>query len=188
MNRREIAALICKTLALLMFAQAAFLSITGVVLVIFMFITAPFRGWLDWHEFYVSLILSIPMFATLIVGVVYWKKSKSIASWMVSADPAPVTNLSITVEDVMMVAFSTAGLFVLVDGVRDFVAIVFLAHEYDFTASEFWYNAQTWTALVQFGLALWLMLGSRGLVRAIHWLRTVGIPDPEDEPDYENAG
>ncbi len=48
MTRREIAALICKALALLMFAQAAFLSVTGVLAIVFMFIAAPFRSWLDW--------------------------------------------------------------------------------------------------------------------------------------------
>jgi hypothetical protein len=124
------------------------------------------------------------MFATLIVGNVYWKKSMLIASRMVSADPAPVTNLSITVQDVMMVAFSTAGAFILVDGVRDFVAIVFRAHQFDFTMSEFWYHSHTWAALVQLGLALWLILGSRGIVRATHWLRTAGVLVPKDG-EYE---
>lgn len=180
MNRREIAALICKTLALLMFAQAAFLSITGVVLIIFMFLTAPFHGWIDWNKFHELLILSIPLVAVLVVGIIYWRESKSIATRMVSADPAPVTNLSITVQDVMMVAFSTAGLFILVDGVRDFIAIVFLAHSFNSTTSEFWYNGQTWAALVQLGLGLWLVLGSHGIVGAICWLRTAGMTDPDD--------
>jgi hypothetical protein len=188
MNRRDIAALICKSLALLMFAQAAFLSITAILLIIFMFVAAPFRRWFDWSQFYAYLILSVPVFATLIVGLIYWKRSNSIASRMVSADPAPVTKLSITVQDVMIVAFSIAGVFILVDGMRDLVAMVYLAHRYNFTASEFWYDSQTWTALVQLSLAIWLVLGSRGIVSAIYWLRTAGIRDPDGGPAGNRAG
>ncbi|NQT37770.1 MAG: hypothetical protein HQ581_09790 [Planctomycetes bacterium] len=187
MNRREVAELVCKTLALVMFALAAIFSIAGVVLILFAFIVAPLRGWFDGDNLYVSLILSIPMFATLIVGLVYWKGSKSIASRMVSADPAPVTIQSVTVQDAMMVTFSTVGVFVLIDGVRDLAAFVFVANTNDFTTSEFWYASQTWSTLLYLALALWLMLGSRGIVRAIHWLRTAGVPEPGDGREDENA-
>lgn len=181
MTRREIAALVCQAIALLVFAYAAFFGVGAILAFVFAFLSMPFRGWTDWNELYAAMILSVPFVATLIVAIVYWKTSDSIASKMVSDDPTPVTTFSIDVQDIMMVAFSTAGVFILVDGVRDFVAIVYLAHDADFTAREFWYNHNTWSALIELGLALWLVLGSRGIVRLIHWLRTAGKQNAEEE-------
>lgn len=185
MTRRELAALVCKTLALVMFAQAAFLSITGILLFALTLTAAPFRGWLDWDQLQAYLILSVPMLAALAVGLVYWKRSDAIASRMVSASIAPVTELPISVEDVMVVAFSTAGVFILVDGIRDAVAVIIVASRYDFTRSELWYNVETAAAWVQVGFALWLVLGSRGIVRAIRWLRTAGGPEPDGSEDKD---
>lgn len=186
MNRREIAALACKTLALLLFAQAAFISISSIVLILFAILAAPFRGWLNWDEISTLLILSIPVLATLIVGLLYWKHSRAIASRMVSGSPEPVTALSITVQDITIVAFNTAGVFILVEGVREFVATVFRMHQFNSTVADLWSHPQTWTALVQLAFGLWLVLGSQGIVRAVRWLRTAGVSKPEDEPNRES--
>jgi hypothetical protein len=187
MDRREIAALICRTLALLMFSQAAFLGVVSVLLMCLTLLTMPFRRWCDCDELYANLILCIPFFATLVVGLIYWKKSNVIASRMVSDDPEPVISYRITVQDVMVVAFSTAGVLILVDCIRDFVPMAYLAFRYENTAAEFWYNTRTWSVLIQSGLALWLMLGSTGIVRAVRWLRTAGVTPTESQMEREST-
>ena len=110
---------------------------------VILIIAAPIQGWFDWHELFLSLIFSIPMLATLIVGAIYWKKAQAIGAHMVSYDPAPVASLSITIRDIMVVAFSTAGVFILIDGVRELISIVLLAHQFDFAVADFWGHAST---------------------------------------------
>jgi hypothetical protein len=129
---------------------------------------------LDWHELQTRLILSIPLLASLVVALVYWKKAPAIAARMVQRDPTPVTNLSIDVRDIMMVAFSTAGVFLLVEGVRELTAIAYVAHQSDLRPEEFWNNTAVCSPLIE--IALWLILGSRGIVNLLHRLRTAGVP------------
>lgn len=190
MSRRELATIICKTLALLMFAQAAFLSVSGIILIMFELCTAPFRSWNDWYVVYTALILSIPTAAILIVGLIYWKNAFAIAGRMVSPDPTPVTSHPISVPEVMMVAFSTAGVFVFVEGVREIVGMMYLVHRFDLfelIENGFWSDPRTWSALAELILGLWLILGSRGIVRAIRWLRTAGVYELQEEPEEQEA-
>lgn len=190
MSRRELATIISKSLALLMFAQAAFLSVSGIILIVFEICTAPFRGLNDWYVVYTALILSIPTAAILIVGLIYWKNAFAIAGRMVSPDPTPVTSHPISVAEVMMVAFSTAGVFIFVKAVRDVVGMMYLVHRYDlFELNEngFWADPRTWSALAELALGLWLILGSRGIVRAIRWLRTPGVYELQDESEEQDG-
>jgi len=185
MNRQEIAALICKSLALLLFAVAACIAVSVVSIFIAFLMSEPWNR--SFSNFLVVLLPGLFVFSILIVGIVYWKKSNAIAARMVSADPTPVTTQSINVRDLMVLAFSTVGLVFLVEGILEFLGVVFLSREFAFTPSEFWYNSTTLTALVQMALAFWLVLGSRGIVRLVYWLRTAGVSDSENEPEGEEA-
>lgn len=187
MNRRELAALICKTLALILFAVAAVFSVTAVPLLFFMLITAPY-GLPDSQGLFVFFAAAVPVLAIVCVGILYWKKSEWIASHMVAADSRRVAIQPFTLHDAMIVAFSTAGLVFFFDGVRNVIAIIYIAREFSTAASEFWYDSQTWSAITQLALALWLILGSRGIVAVIHRMRTAGIPQDDDEPEDEHAG
>lgn len=173
LNRREIAALVCKTLALILFALVAVSSLTAVLPLALMFLSAPY----EWsHEFLLLLCVAVPLFAMFVVGVIYWKKSNLIAKFMLSADPSPVTIQSFTVQDAMIVVLSTVGLCCFLEGIVRFVGIVYFAQNFTLTASEFWNHPQIWSATVQLASGLWLMFGSRGIVGVIHWCRTAGVP------------
>jgi hypothetical protein len=185
MNRQEVAALICKSLALLLFAVAACFAVTVLSISITLLMSEPWNRSIS--SFLVVLLPGLFVFSILIVGIVYWKKSNAIAARMVSADPTPVTLQSINVQDLTVLAFSIVGIVFLVEGILEFLRVVFLSREFAFTPSEFWYNSATLTALVQLALAFWLVLGSRGIVRLIYWLRTAGVPNSENEPEGEEA-
>lgn len=187
MNRREIAALICKTLALILFAVAAVLTVTVVLLLVFMLLAAPYGHSPDTGELFIFFVAAVPVLATVGVAIIYWTKSETIASLMVTADPSPVTIQPFNVQDAMIVAFSTAGIFFFLDGVRDVVRIVYVLRESSIAASEFWYHFQTWSAIIQLTFALWLILGSRGIVAAIHWCRTAGVPHERNESEDKNV-
>jgi hypothetical protein len=186
MSRQEIAALICKTLALILFAVAAVLSVTAGFLLAFMLLAAPYGHPPNAQELFVFLVAAVPVLAIVGAGAVYWKKSKSIASLMVSADPGPVTLQPFTVQDATIVAFSTAGLFFFLDGVREIARVVYIVQRYS-GDSDSGYGFTIWSAIIQLTLASWLILGSRGIVGAIHWCRTAGVPQLRNESEDENA-
>jgi len=96
-----------------------------------------------------------------------------------------VSSVRIDVSDIMMIAFSTAGVFVLIDGIRELTRVLVIAHRYAYSEVDLWYNADSWAALVQLTLGLWLLIGTRGIVRFVRWLRTADSQagDHTDDPD-----
>lgn len=187
MNRRELAVLICKSLSLLIFAYAAILAVVGVLTVLSMLLMSPVREWTDWTEIYIGLVMLVPSLAPGIVAAVYWKKSDMIASLMTSDNPEPVATVPLTVQDVMLITFSTVGIFVLCSGVKEFVSMMFLIHQFGGLDDRIWESPRAWNAIVELGFGLWLLLGSQGIVQLIHWLRTAGNyqTEEESEPNHD---
>ncbi|TVS16656.1 MAG: hypothetical protein EA424_13890 [Planctomycetaceae bacterium] len=181
MSRHEIAALICKTLALILFAVAAVLSITAASLLGFVLLASPFSHLPHGQDLIVFLVAAIPVLTMVGVGAIYWLKSKSLASLMVSADPRPVAFQIFTVQDAMTVTFSAVGLVFFLAGVRDVVRAVFILRLYSAGHSDSGYGFLMSLAVIQLTLAAWLILGSRGIVGAIHWCQTAGVSQPENE-------
>ena len=187
MNRREIASLICKSLALLLFSQVALVAVAELLLIIFSISAEPIRGYIDWSGIIGLLIFSIPGVAMGIVGLFYWKKADWIATRMIDDDPSWVRDRPVKLPDVMLVAFSTAGVFLLSRGIRDFAGVVgrYFWHSYNPLWVDVWKAPDTWSSVAQIAFAAWLMVGSRGLVRFILWLRTAGVLPGEDATQFD---
>jgi len=183
-NRRELAALICRTIALVLFALATVLSLGAV----FALNAMVFTGLLGYAPFESDLSLflfaGIPVLAIAAVGLFYWKKAEWIASRMVSDDTRPIGFQPFTLRDAMIVAFSTAGLFFFFGGVRDLVGFILLIQDYSITPEEAVQSAPFWSAIVQLAMSLSLILGSNGIVGAIRWCRTAGHPDTRDDEKH----
>lgn len=184
----EVARLICKSLALLLFAQAAYL---GGASVLTLFLTPLLRSYSESH-LTATLVLLFPVIATVAAGIVFWAKSDSIARSMLlnsrvavmpddSAETGTTDNspLPVSLEGIMLVAFITAGVFLFVAGAREMLALSLTATKYVSAVDEFWYDPAVWQALLQLALSLWLILGSQGIVRLVFWLRTTGTPAGE---------
>lgn len=187
MNRRELAVLICKSLSLLIFAYSAILAVVGLLTILSMLLMSPLREWTDWTEIYIGLVVLVPSLAPAIVATVYWKKSDMIASLMTSDNSDPVATVPITVQDVMLVTFSTVGIFILCSGVKEFVSMMFIIHEFGGLDDRIWESPRVWNAIVELGFGLWLLLGSHGIVQVIRWLRTAGNyqTDEDSQTNHE---
>lgn len=183
MNRREIAAMVSRSVALVILAQVAYIGATLLGVVVFMLAAPPYQFAFTWTGLSIVLLLCALIAAGGIVAIVYWKKAPAIAARMVPENPEPVTTSSFSVHDVMVVAFSTAGLFVLLDGIRELVDVLYHAQLYNYSFYEFYSTAALWSSGTQLALALWLILGSRGICGAIYWMRTAGAPDFDDESE-----
>lgn len=169
MSRLEVAQLICKAIALALFAWAGYLTVTSTLLIV-----SDMSHSVDKEEaLFRSMVLLIPGASLIVIGFVYWAHSAFLANHMVSRVAVPATSFSVGIQDVMIVAFSTLGVLVLVEAVLDLVNVVRYAYlGYFLSGSEgIWTNHGTWAAVARAAIAAWLILGASGIARAVLWLR-----------------
>lgn len=192
MTRREFAALICRTLAVILFALAAAFSVGAVLMLFLVVVIGAFEGSSNSGELMLALFAAVPAVALLVTGTALWKRSDGIAERMVPADPTGIVIPPFTVQDATVVAFSTVGLVFFLGGVREAIGLLFVLRSYSITAAEFFLYPDTWSAIVQLGLSIWLILGSRGIVATIHrWRNPDKLPEDDDlhdSDDVESSG
>jgi hypothetical protein len=189
MNRREIAALACKILALWLLTQAATLLVTTVVAIVTL-ASVLIAGQGRWNEAGLSALLGVlfgagPTLVTAGIGVWLWKKANSMASRMVSDDPAPVASAQATREDLLGVAYSAMGMFILASSLPELgktIAQLLVARGLGLQSYQMWQNPtwqfRFWGGLSQIAIGLWLLLGSRGIVRALRKLQRPDVEAP----------
>jgi CDP-diglyceride synthetase len=129
-----------------------------------------------------AAVMAIPGIASLIMALVFWRCADYFARRMVSDDPTPATSSAVTLEGVLGVAFAAIGVFVLI-GVLPEIAGVFLRVVRSRYAFSEWWASTEWQAefsslVLKTVLGIWLLLGSKGLVRALKKFRTFGVRDP----------
>lgn len=181
MSRQEVGEFASRVVAMVLFSQAALLSLTGLCLCVMLTVASLYRGWFDFSSVSNNLILVVPTLVTFSLAWWYWAKAPFVAKHMMDDTPGPVTHIPITVQDVMMVGFSVAGVFVLIDGVRDAITVIYQYRSYHSTTAGILYNSIAGTAVVQFLIGAWLVLGSNGIVKIIYKLRTAGDPTTRNE-------
>jgi hypothetical protein len=121
----------------------------------------------DNTEFYAN---AISFAAPVFMGCLLWFFSKSLASRLFGeAVASPFSSLS--GFELQSVAFSVVGLVVLVSSIRDIVwtIVFFVDSGPNLPRSNLLGTVAS--ALLTVGVGLWLLLGSRGIVGAIHGLR-----------------
>jgi hypothetical protein len=179
MTRYEIAVLACKILALWVLVQIAFLLENMLYMVLYLIETLV--GSSDPNRTYLlsNASLAILGVGMAVIALCFWFQAPRLAKWMVSQDATPVTAGQVTKDDVMMVAFSTAGAFLLIQGLERIARTVLAAswgkEPFRYYWSDGLWQAGFWATVVHITAAAWLMLGSRGIVQFVSWLRTAGV-------------
>lgn len=186
MNRREIATIVVRSLSLIIFAQVAYYALAAIMLLNTHVVTASHRE-RDWYHVPAVLFFSM-LSGGAVAALLYWVKGPAIAARMVPGNPAPVMRLSFNVRDAMIVAFSMAGLFMLLDGLRQLLGVLHFSLYYDAMDYQPWTMPRTWKALAQLALAWWLVVGSPGVVGLIDTLRCAHGRDNRSEPATEDGG
>jgi hypothetical protein len=173
MTRQEIAALICRTIALLCLLAAGacvlfFGSMVG---------QSMLRG----EPIYRSgdpflLVGGTAVVSQIGVGIILWIFADDIGARMVSPNPDVVTKASFSSTDGVAVALALVGGFQLIQGCRDVVAYIFLASRMENPVQALFAYGPFWGSLAQIAISLLLILGWQGVMRFIGWLRTAGTP------------
>jgi hypothetical protein len=184
MTNLDFAMLACRTVALVLFAQAAYVLLTG-GLALIATVLAPFEGYIGEDDWIPLLLLGLPSVGLGVIGIYYWNNADRIARRMVGDGSERSASVDLRISELTTVAFALAGLFLFVKAVREAVRLVFVMSQYgrsltDMTPAEILRLPELWTTAVQLAASLWLILGARGIVRGIHWLRQTGTRPPAD--------
>jgi hypothetical protein len=178
MTQRDIATLACKIMALWFYVQAV-INWAGVLIGFFIALTQPSAHGGSTGNFltqYAVISLTVGG-AYLMAGLVLWFGAARLASGMTKDDDA-LALPGITLDSAMTVGFAVVGAWWLVASVRDVTEQVIVALHSNPLDAPYWRSpdwlASIGSALVQLAFSLWLIFGSRGLVRLVMWARAVG--------------
>jgi hypothetical protein len=164
----------CKLLALWAFAQAV---LTGPALfLLFILACAGLSpGGFKWPELAATAVGCLPALGSAFIGLALWIYAPQLAARMVSGDPEAVTRPDLDHETVLCVAFAAVGLWTLIPSVRDFASdlVTIVRGKYPF--ADYWrdsrWQARFCSSILGMGLSIWLMIGTRGIVRLVLMLR-----------------
>jgi hypothetical protein len=184
LTRQEIAELACKVLALWVlatFMYEVYVLFAGIIAVYL----APHAEGLG-PGLREMLIPGIIPLGRLLVATALWLMSRRIARWMVGSDPSPVLKVSLHADDLKAIAFAAVGASILVSALRDLSGMIYLStREHDVLIwQDTRWLAHFWGTILGLVLAIWLVLGSGGIVRL---LRGVTRRESEDKAGEEET-
>ena len=192
LTRQEIGQFACKCFALWLLVQGATTGVYGLLGAICAAFLPHRNSILEAIGVAMIMLVLVPG-AQLIVGVLLWRGSGAIGRLMIRNDPTPLQHFRLDVRQLMILACMATGVFVFADEVRALFSLAaWLANlPLDLRPAQIWSNAHWtqnfWPAIFGLALAVWLILGSRGIVRFVERLRSVPEPLPdEDKPVQES--
>lgn len=187
MTRREIAALCCRVVALVVLAWA----LMYLVMMIYAFGTAIEGPNLGRYGTGTSLLSrEVGYFGSLGCALLLFSmalawKAQLFSGWMATDDPTPVTGPELSAESLMPVACAGVGLFAITRALPTFSRFVALLLAGETTLDEM-LTADWKASLLSEGLllawGLWLLAGNRGLVRLLVWARSAGSDSSSPTP------
>ncbi len=177
MNKREIAQLACKILAVWFFCQVA-TNLYGIVMFLIFPILQLFGGHASAPDFAGALVGALLAIGPLIIGILLWWKSGRIATKMASDDPVPVTSGSLDQKSVLAIAFVVVGALLAVNTLPQFGRTLYVIVRDNASFSEHWvskeFQAKFLSDVFQLLLAFWLIFGSKGIAGMIRQFRARG--------------
>ncbi|MCC7407509.1 MAG: hypothetical protein IT442_05525 [Phycisphaeraceae bacterium] len=186
MNKRDVAFLSCRVLALYTWIHVVFRLDDLAAGVYGLFETKQISLSLTLRIlFFLSASLPLILFAAL--GVLLWSRAARLADRMLRSSQSEAPALPVDPHTVQAIAFSAIGLFVLMQAIPTFASQMMtavMAQRHAQTQYELldwrWKTAVTAT-LIQIAVSLWLLLGARGIVKALTNLRHAGLK-PTSKP------
>ena len=183
MTKRDIAQLACKILSLYLLVQVGLQVVTYFGGLVFLIMGLLFEsGAGGWTGVMAHLLYMISPVLTILIAIVLWKKAEAISARMVVDDPTPVTRADINSQTVLSILMVAIGLFLFVTTlgqlVSDLYFILTWREPYP-SPSGMQQHAELVNHIIVMGCSLWLIFGSRGIIRLIHWTRSAGTTPVE---------
>ena len=177
LTRSELGAIISRVMACVIFSICIFQGLGVVILFLQSIVEIPWSsgrlGNLGPSLF--PLLITFGLIAAM--GLFFWMNAKQIGRGLVGGDKRQIKGLP---SDLSPAYFGTTiqvvGLVLVVDGLRQFISIVYFSFRLELDTTEYWDTAGMLNVIASLGLGAWMLLGSNGIVKGITWLRTVGTP------------
>jgi hypothetical protein len=181
MTRREIAALCCRIVALIVLAWA----LTYLVQVIPALNSALANTGRGAGPGYFSAVMGYGMLGCtlLLFAMTLWWNADAISRWMAPEDSVPVTGPELSADALMSVASLGVGLFAITRAAPTFFRFATSVALTQTSLDDFWRDDEWKVALASDALltawGAWLIFGNRGLVRIVKWARIAGKEPPQ---------
>lgn len=138
-----------------------------------------------------TIFTVVPSLVLLAIAFLLWKKADYIGSLMLPQSDEQIVICGFTSQEVLAVAFAAIGMDVLVYALPQFGRHLAFAFWESSRFADSWKNSdwqiRFWVYLFQIGIGVWLMLGMRGIARAVRSLQRNDVPDDESIPSDPNS-
>ena len=179
-----ITTLACRILALWVFTQAVTALATAVIAIVatFGFVSSGDKA----VTIFTTAITGVPPLILLAIACLLWVKADAIGSRMLSQTADQIVICGPSFQEVLAIAFAALGMYVLVDALpkfgRQIAVAVWESQRFVDAWNDTRWQIGFWANLFQIGLGIWLMLGMRGIARAVRSLQRSDVPEDESIP------
>jgi len=180
MTKRELASLACKVLAIWILAKGV--AHLGNIVAILVGMIEGTIGYGAWGSagyiagFTLTMVtMLLPGLVTVVFALIVWKKADSLAGRMVGPDDGQPVSYDVSGEGLLTIAIVAIGVALVVFAIPDIVGAAW--------AWFAWSDASPWPrnpgplfrASAKLIMGLWLIVGTRRIVRVLAKVRTIGL-------------
>lgn len=191
MTRREIAALACRILALVLIALTVYFGAASIFAGVGGAIQEFTYGGAGWRFLQFAVASFMPAMCLLAFGVFLWRFADGLACRMMPDDPTPVTGDPADATTVMSIACIAVGVFIFSLAMVSLVTRLFEVTMQQYTLTQWWqtgwWRSRLFAAIAELIWALFLILRPSGVVRLIRRMRTTAVSGPEVEHDHDDT-
>jgi len=185
MTKRELAALACKVLALWILAKGV--QDIVYVLMILRDMVVDVGDYGIARTLLSIALFSLPGVVPIVFAVIVWKKADSLAGRMVEPDEGQPVSYEISGNGLLAIAIVAIGVALLVFAIPDLVGAAWTWFA--------WSEASPWPrnpapllrAIAKMIVGLWLIVGTRRIVRVLAKVRTIGLDKGPNGPSELQA-
>jgi hypothetical protein len=195
MTRRDIAALCCRIVALIVLAWALMYLVEVIPA---LSSALANKGGYGAGPNYFAAVTGYGMLGCILLlfTMALWWNAEAISRWMAPEDPSPVTGPEMSSEALMPVACTGVGLYAVTRALptffRFFTTLLFTPSSLDDILGDSEWKTSLVAEALLMAWGIWLIFGSRGLIRMARWARTAGkdLPpgSPGSPPPEQDAG
>jgi len=182
MTKRELAALACKILALWVF----YVCIRVLGYLILPFVGTP-SGWTVEGVLRQIVLVVGPSLGVFVFALLLWKGADRLAGQMVDDDPTPIGFAKVDYSGLLTVAIMVLGVVLVTVAIASIISSVMSAALYrqiekkELPLRGVEYGVEL-SQIINLLVGMWLILGTKRIVRFLGRARTMGLDKGPDEP------
>jgi len=185
MTKHEIAALLCKVLAIITLINAINLASTLYSLILEIIQNGGFSSYIGGPSFTQTAVIfqAFPVIFSIIAGLYLWFRADDMAALMVKESATDTESEPLVIgAEAQSLVFAGLGVYTLLHAIpqaaQSITTYIYLTASDAYTHSNTgqWSVPESVKTFVELGLGLWLLFGASGLVRLLAMMRASRQP------------